>query len=397
MLKNGGSIRGFYGMGKSLIALLTAIAEAASGGKPIVIAAYRLLRATGKRELRDLAPSFVEAVNVLRETGACKPEILVKWVAETAGLELQRDPREILNGMLKDVAGRSFTIEGKGSEKIISIVEEHLKDYSLVVLDEFERVIERPDLYGYKGVDDMVEDFFYLADAKPAKLSFTIPTTLWGYFDIQIVSRLQPSMQLLAKPEDMLAFLRNLLRLEGLEASWAEEIRSLGVQLRNPRAVVGLLLTAQSLGSMMYAITERLAILAYGALSYPRRISPKTRASLLAVYTAAWINQNAYAPLRRDYIERAKSVISGKEAVKARIKEIIGSKVLAELETMSTADMVERLRKVGLLRTAGDLYMLTEKAINNLRDIARGEAAKSVSASLRLDPQLLEVELNLAP
>lgn len=397
VLKNGGSIRGFYGMGKSLIALLTAIAEAASGGKPIVIAAYRVLRAESNYELKYLAPSFFDAINILKEYKKCNLDTFIRWIVETTGTELRVDPKDVLDYMAKDLTKEKLKIEGKGFEKIISLIENNLKEYSLVVLDEFERIVERPDLYGYKGVDDIVEDFFYIADAKPTKLSFAIPTSLWSYFDIQIISRLQPSMQLLAKPEDMLTFLRNLLRIEELRVTWAEDIRKVGVQLRNPRAVIGLLLTAKSLGNMMSAIAERLVILAYSALSYPRPVKLKTRASLLVAYTTAWILQNIYAPFRRNDIERAKYVIISEKDVKVRLSEALGNKALEELETMDTTSIIERLRKRNLLRTAGGFYILTDKAINHLREMIRGEHAKSMAANLKLDPQLLEVELNLAP
>jgi len=100
--KTGGAVTGFYGNGKTLIAILSAAAENATSGKAAVVAAYRALSAEeSKVEISELT---IDPVEKLEETCG---EDARRWLGKTLGLE-PKTPSKTLEGRV-EIKGKSYT------------------------------------------------------------------------------------------------------------------------------------------------------------------------------------------------------------------------------------------------------------------------------------------------
>jgi len=322
-LKSGGAVTGFYGYGKTLVATLSALAERASGRKAVVLAAYKLLEAEeGRRDVDELRASAD-----LQQT--C-PE-LEKWALKVVGLGLGQSRPEINDRV---------EVRGSGFSRILLVVRQLLESgYSLVVVDEFERIAVDPAGYGFRDLRELVDKYFEMVDSWPASnAGLTIPTTLWVYLDLQTRRRISPTFHLALNvtTQELREFLRRKL------GEIPEELREL--EPRNPGVVASLAREVKSYGASN-VLASRVEWLRRVAESYPR-LHLRTRRALHAAYLAAWYMQNAYAEIPREKLRMAAERLGVEDPVNV---------------------LTARRRRRPLLTRTTNGYVLTADAIGHLR------------------------------
>jgi len=268
-LKVGGAIVGFRGMGKTLLANLSALAI----GRPaVVIDAAKLLTVEGEVRLEEIS-----SCRELNEVG----NSLRRWLEGLVGGVVQRADCNIV-----------VRVEGRGLERLKALAKQ-LKEFHIVLIfDSFEDLALRPEKYGYT-VPRLLEDFFDLVDTTPAPLA--LPVELWTQLDLQIKSRIAPVHVIRWEVEHMRQFLRRLCQCElgPLEQ----------VEFRNPRAVVTI---AEELrrSSPKEVIEKRFDELRRVA----REVAPRSAGALFEILKELWTRQDIYADLPK---KRTKLLVRG--------------------------------------------------------------------------------------
>ncbi len=296
-LKEGGAVTGFYGFGKTLIAALSVFAENALGGKATVLAAYKVLRAEeGTVNLSDVA------IDIAEEFEERCGEELREWLGRVFG-------RQSVKGAGTVGAKVNVEVKGSGLNRLLKAVKDLIsKGFTLIVVDEFERVVEMPTQYGFHDFDDLRDRFFEMVDRWPrANAGLTIPTTLWVYLDLQTRRRIAPLYHLAMNmtTDDMRRFLERKLGKIPNELS--------EVEFRNPAVVSEVIRDVKSKGADG-VLRDRVEWLRRIAESYPRA-KMETRRALHAAYLAAWFMQNIYAEIPSERLRKAAELIKSEDPV----------------------------------------------------------------------------------
>jgi hypothetical protein len=350
-LKTGGAVTGFYGYGKTLIAILSAAAENAAGNKAAVVAAYRVLSAEeGKVEIGELT---IDAVEKLEET--CGEDVK-RWLGKALGLE-PKTPGKTLEGRVE--------IKGKKLHRLLDLVHALKKaGATLIVVDEFEKVVQTPEYYGFKDLGDLLINFFEMVDRWPRPgAGYTIPSTLWAFLDLQTRRRVAPvyhlSMQITT--DDMRKFLERKL------GAVPEELKE--VNFRNPAVVAEIVAEVKSRG-VQTVIRDRFSWLGKVAYSYPKA-SEKTRRALHAVYISTWYMQNIYAEIPPSLLHKAADIAQSEDPAAALSK---------------------RRRK--LLAKTPSGYMLTYPAVAHIREaLTTPQRQQELELTYVADRLRLELEI----
>jgi len=278
----GGAIVGFRGMGKTLLANLSALAM----GRPVVVVdVAKLLAVEGEVELGEI--SSCRELNEADDT-------LVKW----------------LGGVAQKIDCGIMRVEGKGLRRLKALVKQLKELHIMPIFDGFENVAIWPEKYDYT-VPRLVEDFFDLIDAPPAPFGLALPTELWTQLDLQIKSRVAPVYIIRWEVEHMKQFLRRLCQCDP---------GPLGrLELRNPTAVVNL---AEELKrrSPEEVFAERLEEL--------RRIAQEVAlrsADLFEILKELWMKQTIYAdmPKKRKFLVKGLNGYSLDERIIEKIRAYV--------------------------------------------------------------------------
>jgi len=213
-LESGGSIFGYYGSGKSLISLLYSFYKSIFNEPCLVIEANVVLRYGGDVRLVDISPTF-RALNVLSErldSNRTVAEVIASWLSSN---EFDRRSMYSTLDYLRKIGNESLKVEGSGFQKLINISNILEKKYKIskIVFDEFERVIVNYEAYGYNSINSLVEDFFIFVDRKSPNISLALPHTYRAYIDIEILSRIQPSTNIVYDVDKLSIFFKNLLEV----------------------------------------------------------------------------------------------------------------------------------------------------------------------------------------
>jgi hypothetical protein len=296
-LKEGGAVTGFYGSGKTLIAALSAFAENALGGKATVLAAYRVLKAEeGTVNLSDVA------IDITEEFEERCGEELSEWLSKVFG-------RQSVKGAGTVGAKVDVEVKGSGLNRLLNVIKDLVnKGFTLIVVDEFERVVEMPTQYGFHDFDDLRDRFFEMVDRWPrANAGLTIPTTLWVYLDLQTRRRIASLYHLTMNitTDDMRRFLERKLGKIPNELS--------EVEFRNPAVVSEIVRDVKSKGADG-VLRDRIEWLRRIAESYPRA-KMETKRALHAAYLAAWFMQNIYAEIPSERLRKAAELIKSEDPV----------------------------------------------------------------------------------
>jgi hypothetical protein len=296
-LKEGGAVTGFYGSGKTLIAALSAFAENALGGKATVLAAYRVLKAEeGTVNLSDVA------IDITEEFEERCGEELREWLGKVFGKQSVKGAGTV--GAKVDVE-----VKGSGLNRLLNVIKDLVnKGFTLIVVDEFERVVEMPTQYGFHDFDDLRDRFFEVVDRWPrANAGLTIPTTLWVYLDLQTRRRIAPLYHLTMNitTDDMRRFLERKLGKIPNELS--------EVEFRNPAVVSEIVREVKSKGADG-VLKDRIEWLRRIAESYPRA-KMEIKKALHAAYLAAWFMQNIYAEIPSERLRKAAELIKSEDPV----------------------------------------------------------------------------------
>ncbi|MGC9049824.1 hypothetical protein [Pyrobaculum sp.] len=341
VLDVGGAVAGHYGQGKSLVATLTALLKNLAGTPSVVLKANQVVFSKKKAKLSEVS-NLAELEKALKCMHYKRWFDGLGWVRER-GLKLGEAAG------LQDV---DVPIEGEGLEKLRNAVAALRERGYHVVVDEFERLVEQPQSYGFRDLSHLVEEFFNLVDRWGNAAGIAIPTSLWVHFDIQIKSRIAPIyyLQQDVTPSAMKIFLERKVGRVG------EPLAS--VEFRNPRAVMRIVAEIKAGRAPEEVVKARAQHLKN--IAYMYRASVKTKEALYVAYLAAWLKQNIYATLTEVDIHKALELgktLTGTEAVTSEPQVV-------EL-------LVERRRP--LMRRAPGGYVLTASAITHLRDALVGE------------------------
>ncbi|MGC8584165.1 MAG: hypothetical protein ACP5MH_10630, partial [Thermoproteus sp.] len=354
-----------YGQGKSLVATLMALLKNLAGTPSVVLKANQVVFSKKRAKLSEVS-NLAELERALKCTHYKKWFDGLGWVRER-GLKL---------GEAAGLPDVDVPIEGEGLEKLRNAVAALRERGYHVVVDEFERLVEQPQSYGFRDLSHLVEEFFNLVDRWGNAAGIAIPTSLWVHFDIQIKSRIAPIYYLHqdVTPDAMKTFLERKVGRVG------EPLAS--VEFRNPRAVmriVGEIKAGRAPEEVVKVRAQHLKNIAY-----MYRASVKTKEALFVAYLAAWLRQNIYATLTEVDIHKALELgktLAGTEAVTS--------------ESQIVEQLVERRRP--LMRRAPGGYVLTALAITHLRDALVGEELQQrLLAQSGEDYFYLAIELFLA-
>jgi len=302
VLRFGGAIIGFRGMGKTLLANLSALAMGT-----VVVDVAKLLTVEGEVELREFS-----SCHELNEVGGS----LAKWLEGLVGRAVQRVDCNIV-----------VKVEERGLRRLKALVK-RLKEFHIMpIFDGFEDVVLKPERYGYTA-PRLVEDFFDLVDAPPAPFGLALPAELWTRLDLQTKTRIAPTHIIRWEVEHMRQFLRRLCQCD------PGPIRRL--ELRNPTAVVNF---AEELKRRTpeKVVEKRLEELRHIA----QEVAPRSTDILFEALKELWMRQNIYAEvqLRRrsrflvrglagysldeSVIEKIRAYVYGREELRHLIHELL--------------------------------------------------------------------------
>jgi len=255
-LSVGGAIVGFRGMGKTLLASLSALAM----GRATVVDVAKLLTVEGKVELGEISNC-----GELNETGGS----LAKWLGGSAQKVNCNEEVEVAWARFERLKG---LLRRLGELRITPI------------LDGFEDIILHPEAYGY-AIPRLIEDFFSLVDARPVPFGLALPAELWARFDLQIKSRIAPTYFIRWGAGEMKQFLRRLCQcaLGPLEQ----------VEFKNPKAVVAIAeeLKRHAPEEVVEKRFEELRIIA-------EEVAPRSADVLFEILKELWTRQNIYAEVQ---------------------------------------------------------------------------------------------------
>jgi len=333
-LKEGGAVTGFYGFGKTLVAALSVFAENALGGRATVLAAYKVLRAEeGTVNLNEVA------IDIAEEFEERCGEELWEWLGGVFG-------KQSIKGTGTVGAKIDIEVKGSGLNRLLKVIKDLVNEgFTLIVVDEFERVVEMPAQYGFHDFDDLCDRYFEMVDRWPrANAGLTIPTTLWVYLDLQTRRRIAPLYHLTMNitTDDMRRFLERKLGKIPNELS--------EVEFRNPAVVSEIVRDVKSKGADG-VLRDRVEWLRRIAESYPRA-KMETKRALHAAYLAAWFMQNIYAEIPEKRLRKAAELVKSKDPV-----ERLYSK---------------RRRHNKLLTKVTNGYMLAVPVITHVRNVVKG-------------------------
>jgi len=276
----GGAVVGFRGMGKSLLANLSALANAVLGKAVVVVDVGKVLTLSkGGVELGEISNC-----HTLNE--ALGYNALMNWVLE----------RVNGRGVAKVECDKPVIVEGEGLLRLKALAKQLRGLHIMPIFDGFEDVVLRPEKYGY-AVPRLMEDFFDLVDTPLAPFGLALPVELWTHLDLQIKSRIAPVYVIRWEVEDMRQFLRRLCQCDP---------GPLGrLELRNPTAVVNL---AEELRrrSPEEVFARRLEDLRHIA----QEVVPHDADALFEVLKELWMRQNIYTDIPRPR-KRAKFLVRG--------------------------------------------------------------------------------------
>lgn len=365
VLKVGGAVAGHYGQGKSLTAALSALLEIFSGRPGVVLKVNQILLAGRRVRLSEVS-------NLAELTKASECEGYRKWFNK---LDWVRD-KGLSITKPKALGDIQLEIEGERLDRVYSAVRQLRERGFFIVVDEFERLVEQPHIYGYKDVIHLVEEFFNLVDRWGGAAGLAIPTSLWIHFDLQIKSRIAPIYYLHqdVTPEDMKKFLRNKLGGDvGEPLSY--------VEFRNPRVVMRIAKLLKGGEAPEKIVKDRASLLQ--KIAYFYRASDKTKKYLFIAYFASWLKQNIYNTLTETDINQAKGVL--------RVLGLLDAEIKVE-------ELISKLskRRKALMRKVPGGYILTAVAIAHLRDTLFEKDFQERALAAYGDFYELAIELSLA-
>ena len=383
VLNMGGTIVGPYGSGKTLLSILFSLTRTAAGADTVVVNVSAVLR---KGENADTLSVTLAGL----DSGCIRT--IVKWGLGTAGMrQTEIDPDRLVKRA--EEVGKAVIDSLRDVHSVAEIprrILTALKDRKglIVVLDEFERIVQHLDFYGYRDKSHLIEDFFELVDLKRG-IAIALPSSIYSFLDLQIKSRLYPTLTLAADPAEMKTFLLRLAKLNGMDrpCSGSKTNPVELVKYRNPRVVVGVVRELGEAGCDGYVV-RRINTLVAAAMAYPRRLGEKSRTAIAVLYLAAWINQSAYVQIRYDDIRVSMDLVKTyRDAVNG------GSEVAKIVEAMSVRDVVKRLSGLELVRRIGDAVSMSDEVRVHLLEFLNSDAAANVVNGA--DPAMLRLELSL--
>jgi len=231
------------------------------------------------------------------------------------------------------------------------------------VVDEFEKVVQTPEYYGFKDLGDLLINFFEMVDRWPRPgAGYTIPSTLWAFLDLQTRRRVAPvyhlSMQITT--DDMRKFPRKKTR------GGPEELKE--VNFRNPAVVAEIVAEVKSRGAQRYQRQVQLA--RENSIQLPKGLR-KNRRALHAAYISTWYMQNIYAEIPPSLLHKAADIAQSEDPAAALSK---------------------RRRK--LLAKTPSGYMLTYPAVAHIRE-ALTSPPEATRAELTYVADRLRLELEI--
>jgi hypothetical protein len=231
---------------------------------------------------------------------------------------------------------------------------------TLIVVDEFQKVVQAPEYYGFKDLGNLLVNFFEMVDRWPRPgAGYTTPSTLWAFLDLQTRKRVAPvyhlSMQITT--DDMRKFLERKL------GAVPEELKE--VTFRNPAVVAEVVAEVKS-RDVQTVIRDKFDWLGKIAYSYPKA-SKKTRRAL----HAARHMQNVYAEIPPSLLHKAADIAQSEDPA---------------------AVLSKRRRK--LLAKTPSGYMLTYPAVAHIREaLTSPQRQQELELTYVADRLRLELEI----
>ena len=386
VLAAGGAVTGWYGVGKTLLAYLTALALGAVRGQAaIVIDANRVLRHRGARVQLGEISEYARVVSLLDRECI---ERITSWAGSVVGGGG--------SGATASYSGSVEVPEGRGFKPLIGVLEELIDRYSLVIVDEFERIALNPEYYGFGSSTELREEFFNLVDSKPERVGLTIPPSIWVLIDIETSARLQPILNIstLVDPRAMLELARRYLAVHAGEenADIVYKLVGLKVRIRVPRTAIVLAYEALTRG-VERLVEDRLRVLSLIAALHPRLRSQTSKIILAVLYTTVWLEQHAYSMFSLERIGDAISLMKKHEQV---LRELFDPIHLHRVtREMSAGEVASRAVRLKLLQKLGEWYTLSQRAINHLREVLGSKEGRLRLSEIYPYVEELAVELQV--
>ncbi|BEP17752.1 hypothetical protein PYJP_11040 [Pyrofollis japonicus] len=406
-LDAGGALYGYYGSGKSLLSLLYSLYKTLLGEPTVVIEAYSVLRSRREQSFSSFSPTL-EVLGILNESinnGEKVGHAITRWLESIGdGAKLKLNDLYDIFRRFMDV---KISISGEGFEKLLNLIDilEEKLHIAHIVVDEFERLIVNPNVYGYRTRGELFEDFFMFVDRKRPNVGLSIPHTLRSMLDLETIARMQPMTQIIYEEKELLALFERFARVRApshLVEKLINELKELGIYFKVPRAVVSLVNEALERKDLREIASERIKFLCLVAYNF-RTKSFRKRSLLCLFYAYAWLRQDIFDPISEEKLSNMlKSVCSlVHDAISGKILRSLHNKFYESLievcGAMDPRSILRIARNYNILERLGSVYVLSPQAIDNLLSSIQGELADILTKSyeIRFEPRSLLVELQL--
>ncbi len=370
-----------------------------------MIEANVVLRCSGDVRIVDISPTL-RALSVLSErldSNKTVADVIASWLI---GNKFDRKSMYNTLDTLRKISNESLRIEESGFQRLINISNILEKKYNVskIVFDEFKRVIVNYEAYGYNSINSLVEDFFMFVDRKSPNISLALPYTYRAYIDIEILSRIQPSTNIIYDVDKLSIFFKNLLEVHAMsskvdKSKILNEYNMVNVKFKVPRAVVNLVAESIERNSFIEPVIDRAAIL-YAISTFYSSRSTRKKACLFLIYLISWLYQNIYEPFDKDKIDIAISIIRDVllEPFKKRLPSKNVEKFLEYVHQYLNVDnFLKNSLRFGFLRSVCGIYVVDLEVVNHIVKTMKDEQFNRVISSYNVSTDLkyLSVELQL--
>jgi|GEM_PF-4536242 len=409
IISQGGTIIGYYGYGKTLIAVLASLILSFVGRRSLMIDVSKLRELQIKSDseainvkVGEITPILVQAMknldddtlsNIIRWFSKYVPEDIKGSRIRTATENVPKKNvvrfREDLQRFLdKQISfKKSFSLV-----QVINTIKSNL-ELDFLMLDEFERIRVSYEYFKYESLSAVLEEIFRIADEKASGVSLFLPLTIHNILDIETKSRLEPIYTLNMSVKEGAEFAENFAKFYSKFKfgdkrrfdefmSFFKEYR---ISYRVPRLLVSMVAEAietsyedliKSRLAIAYIVSEKLIRRVTDLYARARRILLRT-----ILLVSMWLEQSFVCEISSDLINRAYRILSSYLLEALREYNIttdetqtIIEQVLNELSDMGLQKVRNILIRAHLIESFGDRYYPSTDFILSLKRITSKES-----------------------
>jgi len=391
VISQGGTIIGYYGYGKTLVAILASLVLSFVGCQSLMIDISKLreiqIRSdseTTSIRMSDISPSLVQTMNNISDDTLLT---VIKWFSKYVPSNMRRISLETMQKYEVEEVIRKFReefqkllnqqISLKKTASLVQIINDikNRLDLEFLMLDEFERIRVSYEFFGYESLSAVLEEIFRIADEKSTGVSLFLPLTIHNILDIETKSRLEPMYTLNMSIDEGAEFAENFAKFYSNfkfnDRKKFEEFMNYfneyKISYRVPRLLVAMVAEAietsyeeliKSRLAIAYILSEKLIRREPDPYIRARRILLRT-----ILLTSMWLEQSFICEISSDLINRTYRVLSSYLLEALHEYNIITSETQGALKDLLKEFLESRFQKIRniltkarLIESFGDRY-----------------------------------------